>query len=89
MVPLRARDGAAGRAGWCRCARGMVPLGAEMQIGPVVRIARKRSWLIRASWWFWCTIDPLIDHEARINHAKVKVIALVCELVVLMMQMSV
>jgi hypothetical protein len=31
-------------------------------------------------WLFWCTIDPLIDHEARINHAKVAIIALVSEL---------
>jgi len=27
----------------------------------------------------WCTIDPLIHHEARINHGKVKIIVLVNE----------
>ena len=33
----------------------------------------ERSWLIRAMWLIWCTIDPLIHHEARIHHGRVKV----------------
>src|ERR1700755_2517151 len=43
----------------------------------------ERSWRKRATWWIWCTIDPLILHEARILHAKFKLVAPVCELVVL------
>src|SRR6478672_2685952 len=30
----------------------------------------ERSWLFRAPWLFWCTIDPRINHEARIHHGK-------------------
>ena len=29
---------------------------------------------------FWCTIDPQINHEARINHAKHELIELEIEL---------
>src|SRR6185437_12587673 len=36
----------------------------------VVRSSSRLSWWIRAWWLFWCTIDPLIHHEARINHGK-------------------
>ena len=37
---------------------------------PLVGSPSKRSWWIRASWLFWCTIDLLINPQARINHVK-------------------
>ena len=42
-------------------------------------VAAKRSWLIRVMRLIRCTIDPQINHEARINHAKIAVIVLVSE----------
>ena len=38
---------------------------------------RERSWLIRAMRLIRCTIDPQINHEARIHHVKVTMIVLV------------
>ena len=44
--------------------------------GHSVRIA----WLIRAMWLIRCTIDPQINHEARINHDKIsQILALASE----------
>jgi len=37
----------------------------------------KRSWLIQAMRLIRCTIDPQINHKARINHVKVTMIVLV------------
>ena len=42
-------------------------------------VAAKLAWLIRAMRLIWCTIDPLIHHEAQIHHAKSKIIELVSE----------
>jgi hypothetical protein len=35
--------------------------------------------LIRAIGLIWCTIDPLIHHEARIHHVRFKISELVSE----------
>jgi len=35
------------------------------------------AWLIGVMRLIWCTIDPLINHEARINHLKFSMIVLV------------
>jgi hypothetical protein len=45
----------------------------------VRRPATKITWWIRAPWLIRCTIVPLIHRQARINHRKVKVAALVSE----------
>ena len=50
-----------------------------MQERLMVRRAVERSWLKRAPWLIRCTIDPLINHQARINHEKAQVIELVIE----------
>ena len=39
----------------------------------------QRSWLIRAMRLIWCTIDPQIHHEARINHGNLAFLVLVSE----------
>lgn len=63
--------------------RVMSVIGVPMLLTRVC-IARRpgaaRSWLIGAMRLIWCTIDPLINHEARINHVDGTDIVLVSEL---------
>ena len=61
-----------GRAGAPRCACPeciVMPVRAVVRECALVRQFRKRSWWIRASGLIWCTIDPQINHRARINPA--------------------
>src|SRR2546421_8172187 len=55
------------RPGRGRPARTVIP-GRPVAEHAVVRHTCKRSWLIRVMRLIRCTIDPRINHEARINH---------------------
>ena len=41
--------------------------------------AAELSWLIRVTWLIRCTIDPLINHKALINHVNVMIVVLMSE----------
>jgi hypothetical protein len=58
------------RPGHARAACAAVPVRPVVLERAVVCQARKRSWLIRAMRLIRCTVDPQINHEARINHVK-------------------
>ena len=61
----------------CACPECIVmPVRAVVRERALVRQFRKRSWWIRASWLIWCTIDPLIHHQALIHHAKSRSVVL-------------